>query len=177
MSVRRDSGHSPGPGHCPLLCPDPTSRGQASPVSTPQRGLCCPSWVFEAQPPPQCHRPPCSKQTWSATCHAPEPLPRLPRLHFGSCQGGGGAPCQARRPLPFAPHVNPPLPAPAPASPQPSQPPCPLCSLPPQNSEDIYCWLHCSRLSHMLLGNLASVAELPPPAPPPSSLQTSPREG
>lgn len=53
----------------------------------------------------------------------------------------------ARGALPsLSTHGNPSLSAPAPARlpAEPFLPPCPLCSLPPRNSENTYCWQHCS---------------------------------
>lgn len=182
MSVRRDSGHGPGPGHCPLLCPDPTSRGQASPVSMPQRGLCCPSWVFEARPPPQCHRPPCSKQTWSATCHGPEPLPRLPACTLAPAGVVVGPPARHAGPFPLLPMST--LPFLLQLQPLPSPP-----SLP---AHSVLCLLRTRRtfiVGYTVQGLVTCCLAISPawrsswgpglhPRPPHrSSLQTSPREG
>lgn len=71
-------------------------------------------------------------------------------------------------PLPSTPSsplstlLNPPAPAPLPA--EPCLPPCPLCSLPPWNSEDAHCLLPCSGLGHVLLGNLAGIVGFPEPS-------------
>lgn len=74
-----------------------------------------------------------------------------------------GPPARHVLPFPFPPiRTTPSLPAPAPAllPAKPSQPRCPLCSLPPRISENTYCWHHCSGLSHVLLGNLAGIVGL-----------------
>lgn len=132
-------------------------RDQGSAISQPQRSTLS-SWLgIRGRP----HFPLLSGLPASKTLQLSrsKPLCAFPPLHLCS----GWPPCQAHPPLPFSTHSNPPsLSAPASAllPAEPSQPRCPLCSLPPRISENTYCWHHCSGLSHVLLGNLAGIVGL-----------------
>lgn len=129
------------------------SRGQASPVSTPQSPG-CPSLTFETWPPPHSYRPPCSKESSAALL---SPSHAFPHLHLALT---GGPPARHALPFPLLPTSTLLFQLELKPLPEPFQPPCPLCSLPPQNSGNTYCWLHCSSLSHVQLGNLAGVVGL-----------------
>lgn len=109
---------------------------------------------FKAQPPPHSYRPPCSKES---SAELLSPSHAFPPLHLAPA----GPPARQALPFPlllistllFQLELKP--------LPEPFQPPCPLCSLPPQNSGNTYCRLHCSSLSHVQLDNLAGVVGAP----------------
>ena len=156
MSAGRDSGHSLGPGHSPLPCPNPFQGPRMGRFNVLKVHSVLPAWHLTPGLTSHAYGAPCSKQASVVSSRAPVCLPTLVLLLPLS-------------PLPGTPssslstHLNPPAlwaPAPALLPTEPFQLPCPLCSLPSWNSEDAYCWQHCSGLRHMPLGNLISIVGL-----------------